>query len=201
MLNILVIGTGMYATGRGTNSYGTILPAIIEWNRDKNVLGQTVFVGTNGNNSKDLKVKSDNLISDTGVNSSISFLPHEGIIDSLYYKKAIAEIPRPACAIIVVPDHLHFMIAKDCLNSDLPVLVVKPLTPKVSEAKNSFIVAKAIFLTLENLISVFLMKFQDCAWLFTLLIKSDEIGFRRENSKKDNNNRLNISDEINLLSQ
>jgi len=135
MLNILVIGTGMYATGRGTNSYGTILPAIVEWNRDKNVLGRAIFVGTNGNNSNGLKVKSNNLIADTGVNSRISFMPQEGTIDPLYYKKAIAEIQRPACAIIVVPDHLHFMIAEDCLKADLPVLIVKPLTPKVSEAK------------------------------------------------------------------
>ena len=95
------------------------MPAIIEWNRDKNVLGKTVFVGTNGNNSKDLKVKSDNLIADMGVHSSISFMPQEGTIDPLYYKKAMAEIPRPACAIIVVPDHLHFMIAKDCLDHQI----------------------------------------------------------------------------------
>jgi len=32
-LNILVIGTGMYVCGRGTNSYGTVLPAIYEWKR------------------------------------------------------------------------------------------------------------------------------------------------------------------------
>ena len=32
-LNILVIGTGMYVCGRGTDGYGTILPAIYEWAR------------------------------------------------------------------------------------------------------------------------------------------------------------------------
>ena len=34
MLNILVIGTGMYSTGRGTDAYGTVLPAINEWHRN-----------------------------------------------------------------------------------------------------------------------------------------------------------------------
>ena len=62
MLNILVIGTGMYSTGRGTNAYGTILPAIIEWKRDKNILGKLVFVGTNGNNSNALKAKSEKAV-------------------------------------------------------------------------------------------------------------------------------------------
>jgi len=143
MLNILVIGTGMYSTGRGTNSYGTILPAIIEWKRDKNILGKLVFVGTNGNNSRALKAKSENLISDTGVSADISFMPKHGTKDLLAYKKLISEIPKPACAIIAVPDHLHFQVTQDCLNADLPVLVVKPLTPTVNEAKKLIEIAKA----------------------------------------------------------
>jgi len=134
-MNIVVIGTGMYSTGRGTNGYGTILPAIVEWQRDNSSLGKVYFVGTNGNNSNDLKAKLDSLISDTGVSINASFLPKAGIQDSSYYKKVISEMPKPACAIIVVPDHLHFQIAQDCLNVNLPVLIVKPLTPGLKEAK------------------------------------------------------------------
>ena len=29
-LNILIIGAGMYVTGRGSDSYGTIMPSIID---------------------------------------------------------------------------------------------------------------------------------------------------------------------------
>ena len=57
-MNIVVIGTGMYSTGRGTDSYGTILPGIIEWQRNFSCLGEVCFVGTNGNNSASLKAKS-----------------------------------------------------------------------------------------------------------------------------------------------
>ena len=32
-MRILIIGTGMYVTGRGTDGYGTIFPAIIEFQR------------------------------------------------------------------------------------------------------------------------------------------------------------------------
>ena len=42
-MNIVVIGTGMYSTGRGTSGYGTILPAIIEWQRDYFSLKKVVF--------------------------------------------------------------------------------------------------------------------------------------------------------------
>ena len=35
---------------------------------------------------------------------------------------------------IVVPDHLHYEVASDCLREGLHVLLVKPMTPKASEA-------------------------------------------------------------------
>ncbi len=44
-LNILVVGTGMYVCGRGTNGYGTILPAIYEWARCGQ-LGDVYIAGT-----------------------------------------------------------------------------------------------------------------------------------------------------------
>ena len=39
-LNIIVIGTGMYVSGRGTDTYGTVLPSIIEWKRKGNDIGK-----------------------------------------------------------------------------------------------------------------------------------------------------------------
>ena len=45
MLNIVVIGTGMYSTGRGTNAFGTVLPAVNEWMRLKSQKNKVVFVG------------------------------------------------------------------------------------------------------------------------------------------------------------
>ena len=39
-LNIVVIGTGMFATGRGTQGFGTVLPAISEWKRSGNNIGK-----------------------------------------------------------------------------------------------------------------------------------------------------------------
>ena len=135
MLNILVIGTGMYSTGRGTDAYGTVLPAINEWQRNDSNTSKVVFVATNGSHSIALSQKVEQLAYDTGVNLDISFLPEPDVIDLEAYKLALKEIPRPACAIVVVPDHLHFQVAYDCLMEDLPILVVKPLTPTIKEGK------------------------------------------------------------------
>ena len=44
-MNIIIIGTGMYVTGRGTGGYGTILPAITEWKRSGRPLSKVLLVG------------------------------------------------------------------------------------------------------------------------------------------------------------
>ena len=133
MLNIVVIGTGMYSTGRGTASYGTVLPAINEWLRHTEQKSKVVFVGTNGNHSDAAKLKAKKLFEDSNVKFDVSFLPAGDEVDHHAYLGAIKEIPRPACAIVVVPDHLHYQVTYDCLMEDLPVLVVKPLTPSTEE--------------------------------------------------------------------
>ena len=142
MLNIVVIGTGMYSTGRGTDGYGTILPAINEWLRYKDKKSKVVFVGTNGIHSNAAKLKAESLSEDTSVKFDVSFLPTNKVRDHNAYLSAIKEIPRPACAIVVVPDHLHYQVSHDCLMQDLPVLVVKPLTPSVKEGKKLVELAK-----------------------------------------------------------
>jgi len=136
VVNIVVIGTGMYSTGRGTNSFGTILPAIGEWKRSGANVGKVKFVGSNGNNTPAVLEKFKQFEQETGITLGIEVFPADKRKNSTEYKTCITDIPKPACAIVVVPDHLHYEVIKDCLLNDLPVLVVKPLTPLVSEAKN-----------------------------------------------------------------
>ena len=44
-VNIVIIGTGMYVCGRGTDGYGTILPAVYEW-RQHGMLGDVYIAGS-----------------------------------------------------------------------------------------------------------------------------------------------------------
>jgi predicted dehydrogenase len=123
----------MYVTGRGTTGFGTILPALAEWKRQGGSIGNVWFAGTDGQHSQEAKLKADELASLNGIELDMAFYPQADQVDHNTYKELLARIPRPACAIIVVPDHLHYQVARDCLEADLPVLVVKPLTPTVEE--------------------------------------------------------------------
>ena len=141
-LNILVIGTGMYVSGRGTDGYGTILPAISEYQRRNGAIRNIFLAGTNGDRAKQAKLKASRLLDLTGISLSLEFHPQESIEDPQAYKKILETMESPACAIVAVPDHLHYEIVKDCLNAGLHTLVVKPLTPTLSEARKLVTLAK-----------------------------------------------------------
>jgi hypothetical protein len=74
-LNIVVIGTGMYVSGRGTDSYGTVLPSIVEWKRNGGMIGKVTLVGVNGVNSRETEMKATKLFQKTGVNLDLEVLP------------------------------------------------------------------------------------------------------------------------------
>ena len=92
-------------------------------------------VSTSFASAKELLKKSENLSIKTGVNFDISAYPETDIKDNLHYRKLLERINKPSCAIIAVPDHLHYEVAKDCLDAGLHVLLVKPLTPTYEEGR------------------------------------------------------------------
>jgi len=133
-ISVLLVGTGMYACGRGTDGYGTVLPALFEWNKN-NRLGSICIAGTSPTGLKDTKKRADKLLSLMGAKASICYFPAGPKRDKKAYLKAIKEIPRPACAIIAVPDNLHREIAGRAVEAGFHTLVVKPLAPTVKEVK------------------------------------------------------------------
>lgn len=141
-LNVLVVGTGMYVCGRGTDGFGTIMPAISEWVREGNQLNSLTCVGTSAAGGRLLSSKLDQLRAVTGVHLNAKVFPNEGGPDPLAYRALLSQIPRPACAIVAVPDDLHYQVVKDCLDQGLHVLVVKPFTALTSEAVELVEIAK-----------------------------------------------------------
>lgn len=134
-INVLVIGAGLYVCGKGTEGFGTILPAIYEWKRQTDNKGEVHCVSTSFASAKELSKKSENLSTKTGVSFEICAHPKSNLKDNLYYRKVLKKINKPTCAIIAVPDHLHYQVAKDCLDAGLHVLLVKPLTPTYNEGR------------------------------------------------------------------
>ena len=133
-MDILVIGTGMYVTGRGTKTHGTILPAILEYQKKFKKINNIYFVGSNPKNVKESKKKVYELFRLTGISIPCKFFPSNNL-NTNAYKDVLNKINKQTCAIISVPDKLHYKIASDCLQKNLHTLVVKPLTPTVAESK------------------------------------------------------------------
>ena len=141
-LEIIVIGAGLYVCGKGTSGYGTILPAIFEWKRLNKNTGDIHCVSTSAQSSKKLLDKARKLEVKTGVELNINSYPNNGSKNYTAYKKVLNNIKKPACAIIAVPDHLHYQIAKDCLKAGIHTLIVKPLTPTYAEGLDLVNLAK-----------------------------------------------------------
>ena len=133
--SILIIGAGMYACGKGTEGYGTIMPAICEWKK-KNDTGDVYLAGRDPESIKAAKNKVSELERNMNVKLSVRYFPEKGRgRDPKCFKKAIRSIPKPACAIVAVPDNLHREIAGAAIEGGLHTLVVKPLASTLKEVE------------------------------------------------------------------
>lgn len=130
-LNIIVIGAGMYVCGKGTDDYGTIMPAIFEWKKT-NDIGKVYIAGKSLAGINIFKTKIKELRQKTNTEINIKYFP-EKKDSSECYKEAIRKMPKPACVVVVVPDHLHREVAGYAIERGLHTLVVKPLAPTLKE--------------------------------------------------------------------
>ncbi len=133
-MELIIIGTGMYVSGRKTKEFGTVLPAVCKYYKDNKNLTKVSVVGTNLQRRVEAENKYFELSNKTGVKLPIKFFPSEKN-SSNSYKHIIKKAKIGSSVIIAVPDHLHYQIIKDCLLFNLNILVVKPLTPTLSEGK------------------------------------------------------------------
>src|SRR4051812_22099730 len=129
-MKILIIGSGMYVTGRDGTGTGTILSSLAD--SSKNIaIEEVVVVSKNESSSKGVVEASQRINKLLGTELKVTF---KTLADFDAYKNF------DAC-IIAVPDHLHFTYGKLCLEAGLHTLMVKPLTPTVAEAKELISIA------------------------------------------------------------
>jgi predicted dehydrogenase len=134
-IDVVIIGTGMYVCGRGTDDFGTVLPAMCELSREEFPFGHIFIAGNRYDGVVEARKRLDELNAYMGTCLEVQFLPeYEFDAGPQNYLEAIEHIQKPACAVIVVPDHLHASIGADCMNAGLHVLMVKPLTTTLEEA-------------------------------------------------------------------
>ena len=140
--SVLVIGAGMYVGGRGAGTDGTVLPTLMQA-QSQGLIGEILVAATSRGSIDQLQGKLAELNSRLGTQVRIQGYPGGGDPDPFAYRQALADLPRPACAIVVVPDHLHAAFTSEVIKAGVHPLVVKPLTPTLQEARELVALAQA----------------------------------------------------------
>ena len=133
-VEILVVGAGMYVCGKGTEGYGTILPALFEGYR-QGMVSRIHLAATSRASAENVLLKVAELEKILGIEPKISVYPTGEEYNDKAYLQALEEGSGPWAAIVSVPDHLHFKISKNLMEKGVHLQVVKPLVAKVDEVR------------------------------------------------------------------
>ena len=132
-MKILILGSGMYVTGKGTSSTGTILSAVIQSSLTQKI-SEIVIVSKSESSRNTVEQSVDATNNLLGTELKVSFYATESR-EPLWLDEYLLASNFDA-AIVSLPDHLHHEYALKCLNAKINTLVVKPLTPTVREAES-----------------------------------------------------------------
>ena len=130
-LNLLILGSGMFVTGRGTSTYGTVLPSIFEIYK-KNKLSNVIICSTSYESSIKAKKKIQQLSKIYNINFKIFLFPNKK--NSNYSLINIVKKYEINCSIISIPDHLHTKYTIQLMKRNIHCLVVKPMTNNKKDA-------------------------------------------------------------------
>src|SRR5258706_3237629 len=139
-MKVLVVGAGMYVTGRNGSGIGTILSSLAELSRKINF--EEITIVSNGEASRESvnsATERINKILETHIDMGFTALGEK----PLEKLSSLCKNGEYDLAIVSVPDHLHFENARVILENNIHCLLVKPLTPTAREAKELIEIQKA----------------------------------------------------------
>lgn len=131
-MKILVIGAGMYVTGRDGTGSGTVLASLAESSKSLPIEMVTV-VARNPANETVVSEAAARINATSGSKLQVVFRNVSG--DAGQDVPALCGESHYDCAIVSIPDHLHFAYTSELLKAGVHCLVVKPLTPTLAEAR------------------------------------------------------------------
>lgn len=127
-MKVLVVGAGMYVTGRGTSGIGTLLPALAQYSRVGKLDAVTVLA-TRAEKDSGVPEAAARVNALLGARLPVHYRRIDGPIGAAVRKGEFD------CALVCVPDDLHYEVTSALLELGLHCLVVKPFTPTVAEAR------------------------------------------------------------------
>lgn len=131
-MRILVIGAGMYVTGREGTGAGTILSSLAESSKGLPI-EEVLVVAKSPANGAVVSEAAARINAVIGASLKVRYLSVSG--DPRIDVPALCAAGAYDCAIVSIPDHLHFAWTEELLKCGVHSLVVKPLTPTLAEAK------------------------------------------------------------------
>lgn len=129
-MKILIVGAGMYVTGRDNTGPGTILSSIAQFSKENHV-EEVVVTARKSENEAVVEECKTRINQTLGSDLNISY---RSIQDSSDISALHEEYTFDA-SVVSIPDHLHFEYSAVLLQLGIPCLIVKPLTPTLEEAK------------------------------------------------------------------
>lgn len=127
-LDILVVGGGMYVSGRGTGSPGTIGSALLEGRR-RGLVGHIGIATTRQATAEDAVGRIKASARAMGVDDDAILAFGGGVLS------AANEGFAPDAAVVCVPDDLHAEVTETLCGHGVHCLVVKPMAPDTAAAR------------------------------------------------------------------
>lgn len=130
-MRVLVVGCGMYVLGREGHGNGTVFSALAEASRD-GLVADVCLAARDPARADEVLQAAAEINDRLGCCVPVRYAaiatgaaPLAGVLDQAAFD----------CAIVVTPDDTHYAIARALIEAGCHVLVVKPLTPGLSEAR------------------------------------------------------------------
>ena len=121
----------MYVTGRHTSGPGSALGSIGELSKTLDIDSITV-VSKSESSINDVNRSRDIINKELNIDVSIEFIALGD--DSLNKLQDIISLNKYDCAIVALPDHLHYSFGKLLIENKIHCFFVKPLTPTLEES-------------------------------------------------------------------
>ncbi|MCG3203029.1 MAG: Inositol 2-dehydrogenase/D-chiro-inositol 3-dehydrogenase [Gammaproteobacteria bacterium] len=131
-MRVLVLGAGMYVTGRDGTGNGTILSALFQYARHSPVSEVTVVARSQGNGPK-VAQAAERTATLLRTSLAVAYQPIPGT-DLEAETARLCGAERYDCAIVSLPDHLHAPAIRALMREGVPTLVVKPFTSTLRDA-------------------------------------------------------------------
>jgi predicted dehydrogenase len=133
-MKILILGAGMYVTGRDNLGVGTVLGSCIQLSSNADNVEITVVARREANNSLVQQV-TEGLNQKLGLKVKVNYIALESFLleDELVALASVIQSVKPSCAIVSTPDHLHYSQVKLLLELGIHTLCVKPLVAEYKQ--------------------------------------------------------------------